>query len=52
MKIKMDVTITGHDTTASAIMWALHSLGKYSEMQQRVREEIEEVLEGRIFLEE
>lgn len=43
--------ISGHDTTASAIIWALNSLAKYPKMQQRVREEIEEILEGRKFLE-
>lgn len=36
----------GHDTTASAIMWVLYSLAKYPDMQLRVREDVQEVLQG------
>jgi len=30
----------GHDTTATAILWALHTLGNYPDIQQRVYDEI------------
>lgn len=36
----------GHDTTASAIFWALYALAKYPEMQEKVREEIKCRLDG------
>ena len=47
----MRFSVLGHDTTASAIMWILYSLAKYPDMQQKVREDVEEVLHGRRQLE-
>ena len=37
----------GHDTTASAISWALHTLADHPEHQQKCYEEISKVLSGR-----
>lgn len=37
----------GHDTTSSVIMWVLNSLAKYPDMQKRVREDVQAVLQGR-----
>ncbi|XP_060071008.1 cytochrome P450 4A24-like [Ylistrum balloti] len=37
----------GHDTTASSIGWAVYSLAKYPEEQQKVYEEVTKVLGGR-----
>nr|XP_022344971.1 cytochrome P450 4A25-like [Crassostrea virginica] len=34
----------GHDTTASAICWAIYSLGKYPEFQEKVHQELVGVL--------
>ncbi|XP_048770376.2 cytochrome P450 4F2-like isoform X2 [Ostrea edulis] len=34
----------GHDTTASGISWAIYSLAKYSEIQEKVHQELVEVL--------
>ena len=33
----------GHDTTAAAIAWAIHLLGRHPEIQRRLHEEIDEV---------
>ena len=41
----------GHDSTASAIMWSLFALAKYPRMQQKVRNEVNDVLGGRTSLE-
>ncbi|KAH9496501.1 hypothetical protein Btru_043196 [Bulinus truncatus] len=41
----------GHDTTASAMTWTLYSLAEHPEHQERVYEEIMEVLQGRERLE-
>ncbi|XP_045171819.2 cytochrome P450 4B1-like isoform X3 [Mercenaria mercenaria] len=35
----------GHDTTASVINWVLWSLAKYPEMQDKVRKEVEDILD-------
>ena len=43
--------LIGHDTTASSIMWTLYSLAKYPDMQDKVREDIQDVLQGRTRLE-
>ncbi|KAK3084660.1 hypothetical protein FSP39_017089 [Pinctada imbricata] len=37
----------GHDTTASAISWAIYSLAKYPEHQQSIYEEVHSVLQDR-----
>ncbi|XP_062588046.1 ultra-long-chain fatty acid omega-hydroxylase-like [Saccostrea cucullata] len=34
----------GHDTTASAISWAIYSLAKYPEIQEKVHQEVVEIL--------
>ncbi|XP_064601467.1 cytochrome P450 4B1-like [Liolophura sinensis] len=41
----------GHDTTASATSWTLYALAKYPDMQERVREEVDELLGDRTYLE-
>lgn len=35
---------TGHDTTSSALSWALYSLAKYPEHLKRCQEEVDEIL--------
>ena len=40
----------GHDTTTSGISWALYCLAKYPEHQDKVREEVRRVLDGRKWL--
>ena len=37
----------GHDTTTSGISWTLYCLAKYPEHQEKVREEVKNVLMGR-----
>ncbi|XP_021372772.1 phylloquinone omega-hydroxylase CYP4F2-like isoform X1 [Mizuhopecten yessoensis] len=37
----------GHDTTSSAISWTLYSLAENPEIQRRIQQEIDEVLQGR-----
>lgn len=39
--------ILGHDTTASAICWAIYSLGKYQDLQEKVYQELMQVLGDR-----
>ena len=41
----------GHDTTTSGISWTLYCLAKYPEHQEKVREEVRNVLMGREWLE-
>jgi hypothetical protein len=41
----------GHDTTASAISWAIYSLAKYPEIQEKVHQEAVEILGERQQLE-
>ena len=41
----------GHDTTTSGVSWTLYCLAKYPEHQQKVREEVNNVLMGREWLE-
>ncbi|XP_019640802.1 PREDICTED: cytochrome P450 4A10-like [Branchiostoma belcheri] len=37
----------GHDTTSSTLCWTLYSLAQHPDHQQKVQEEVEEVLSGR-----
>ena len=37
----------GHDTTASAISWALHTLADHPQHQEKCYQEISQVFEGR-----
>ena len=37
----------GHDTTASAISWAIYCLAKYPKEQEKVHQEVTSVLNGR-----
>ena len=41
----------GHDTTTSGISWTLYCLARYPEHQQKVREEVNNVLMGQEWLE-
>ncbi len=41
----------GHDTTTSGMSWTLYCLAKHPEHQDKVREEVKNVLMGREFLE-
>ena len=41
----------GHDTTSSGVSWTLYLLGLHPEYQQSCRQEIEDVLQGRDFIE-
>lgn len=36
----------GHDTTAMSISWTLYMLGLYEDIQERVREEIDRVIDS------
>jgi cytochrome P450 len=38
----------GHETTAGALTWSYHLLGRYPEARERMHEEIDEVLGGRL----
>ncbi len=37
----------GHDTTASGLSWIIYNLAQHPELQERCREEVEEVMEGK-----
>jgi len=37
----------GHDTTASTISWCLYHLAKHPAYQQKARDEVDAVLDGR-----
>jgi cytochrome P450 len=39
--------LAGHDTTALALTFALHLLGRHSDAQRRLRDEVDTVLRGR-----
>ncbi|MDP8968933.1 MAG: cytochrome P450 [Actinomycetota bacterium] len=39
--------LAGHETTATAVTFALHLLGHHVDVQQRVRDELDDVLGGR-----
>lgn len=47
----MLVYVEGHDTTASALSWAIYCLAKYPKEQQKVYEEIIDVLKDKDYLE-
>ncbi|OWF42682.1 cytochrome P450 4F4-like [Mizuhopecten yessoensis] len=38
----------GHDTTASVLSWTFYCLGKYPEYQQKVFEEVREIMQDRV----
>jgi cytochrome P450 len=40
--------IAGHETTATALTFAWHLLGRHPDMQRRVQQEVDEVLGGRV----
>lgn len=40
--------IAGHETTGAALAFALHLLARHADVQERVREEVAEVLDGRL----
>jgi cytochrome P450 len=42
------ILVAGHETTAIALGWALHSLNQHPEVEQRIRAEVEEVLGPRL----
>ena len=39
--------MSGHDTTASGISWALYDMATNPEWQTKVQQEVDEVLAGR-----
>ena len=43
----MTMFIAGHETTSNALTWAFYALSQHPEIEQRVLEEIERVLNGR-----
>jgi len=43
--------IAGHDTTASSMSWVLYELAQHQDMQERCRQEAEEVLGDRVDVE-
>lgn len=38
---------TGHDTTASAICWTLYNLARYAQYQDKCRQEVMDLMQGR-----
>lgn len=36
----------GHDTTGSALAWAIYNLANNPDMQEKCRKEVDEVIEG------
>lgn len=54
MEIRAEVDtflFEGHDTTASALSWAIYCLAKYPKEQQKVYEEVTDVLNDKEYLE-
>lgn len=54
MEIRAEVDtflFEGHDTTASALSWAIYCLAKYPKEQQKVYEEVTDVLKDKEYLE-
>ncbi len=43
----MTMFLAGHETTANALSWTWYLLGQHPEQQQRVRNEVDDVLHGR-----
>uniref|UniRef100_A0A671WU54 Cytochrome P450 family 4 subfamily F member 8 n=1 Tax=Sparus aurata TaxID=8175 RepID=A0A671WU54_SPAAU len=41
------VSSTGHDTTASAICWTLYNLARHDHYQEKCRQEVMELMQGR-----
>lgn len=39
--------VAGHDTTASAISWAMYSLAEHPDIQQACQAEVDDLMEGR-----
>jgi cytochrome P450 len=39
--------LAGHETTASALAWQFYYLGNYPKVQQKAREEVDRVIQGR-----
>jgi cytochrome P450 len=44
----MTLLLAGHETTANALTWTWHLLGGAPEVEQRLHEEVDRVLEGRL----
>lgn len=40
-------SLTGHDTTASAICWSLYNLAHHNHYQEQCRKEVMDLMEGR-----
>jgi cytochrome P450 len=40
--------LAGHETTANALAWAFHLLGRWPQTQRELRAELDEVLDGRL----
>ncbi|WP_425614692.1 cytochrome P450 [Anatilimnocola sp. NA78] len=43
----MTMFLAGHETTANALSWTWYLLGQHPDEQRRVRQEVDDVLEGR-----
>lgn len=43
----MTIFIAGHETTANALTWAFYVLAQHPEIEQKLKAEIDEVLQGR-----
>ena len=39
--------VKGHDTTTSALSWALYTFASHPEAQTKIQKEIDDVLDGR-----
>lgn len=39
-------SLTGHDTTASAICWTLYNLAHHNHYQEQCRKEVMDLMEG------
>lgn len=43
----MTIFVAGHETTALALSWALYEISKHPEVERKIKEELELVLEGK-----